>query len=118
MTHTHSHPNAESQWLAHSLSLLLAAPHITLPDEGSEEARLGPGPVDVFTIRFNEMFMPEARGFVGGHAVDREELRKTLVGLQRRWNAAEGSCVGSEVHPTHVTEFHVRTSGLKLARAG
>jgi len=106
MTHSHPQPSAESQWLAHWLSLLLAAPHISVPDESSEEVRLGPGPVDVFTSRFNEMFMPEARGIICGHTVDREELKQTLVGLQRRWNAAEGSCVGCETHPTHISEFH------------
>lgn len=69
---------------------------------------MAPGPVDLFSTKFNQMFMPDARGFVGGQEVDRDQLKETLLGLQRRWNAAEASCAACEVHPTHITEFHVR----------
>lgn len=103
MTHCHPKPSEESQWFAQALAQLLAAPHVSIPDEGPA---LGPGPVDVFTSRFDELFMPEAHGFVCGQPVNREELKETLIGLQRRWDAVDAQCIGCEAHPTHITEFH------------
>lgn len=106
MPRSNPKPSTDSQWLATSLSSLLAAPHVHIADE-SPLLPTGPGPVDVFSTKFEQMFVPDARGFVAGREIDREELKETLLGLQRRWNAAEGSCAGCEVHPTHITEFHV-----------
>ncbi|GJF00106.1 hypothetical protein PsYK624_163850 [Phanerochaete sordida] len=102
MTPTHPAPGHESEWLAHALAQLLAAPHISV-DEGPDE---GAASVDVFTSRFDELFVPEARGIVCGHAVDRAALKRTLAGLQRRWDAAEGACVGCAAHPAGVPEFN------------
>ena len=108
MPHSHPRPNPESQWLATSLSTLLKSPHIVLDE--SPLLPLAPGPVDIFTVKFDQLFTPDARGYVCGKEVDRKELKETLLGLQRRWNAADSSCAGCVAHPTHITEFHVRTA--------
>ena len=50
---------------------------------------MGPGPVDMFTVRFNQFFMPEAHGTICGHSVDREGLKQSLLNLQKRWNSEE-----------------------------
>ncbi|OBZ67219.1 hypothetical protein A0H81_12938 [Grifola frondosa] len=46
-----------------------------------------PGPIDLFSTRFNTYFMPEARGMLAGRSVDREELKEGLLALQRTWDS-------------------------------
>lgn len=50
---------------------------------------MGPGPVDMFTVRFNQYIMPEARGTICGRVVDREELKEGLLNLQKKWNTED-----------------------------
>ncbi|GJE98485.1 hypothetical protein PsYK624_147170 [Phanerochaete sordida] len=101
------HPtNIESTWLASALTTLLAAPHPAAPD-ASPLLPAGPPPPDEFSAAFDALFAPEAHGFVGAHALDREKLKATLLGLHSRWNAAEGACVGCDVHEVALPEdFH------------
>ena len=113
MPHSHPKPSRDSQWLATSLADLLNTQHVVVADE-SPLLPSGPGAVDKFSTKFDEMFSPEARGFVDGQEVDRETLKETLLGLQRRWNSAEGTCVGCVAHPTHVVKFHVSVVRLLL----
>lgn len=75
---------SSNHWLSDCLCDLMASPHIAMPPHGG--MHLGPGPVDVFTTRFNEYFDHEARGTLCGHAVDREGLKAGLLALQKRWN--------------------------------
>ncbi|PSR84413.1 hypothetical protein PHLCEN_2v5450 [Hermanssonia centrifuga] len=96
-------PESRSLWLAQSLSSLLASPHVHIPNVGIE---MGPGPVDMFSVRFDQMFTPDAQGFVCGEEVDRESLKESLLGLQRRWNEKEGTCKASKVHQTELLDFH------------
>lgn len=76
---------SSNHWLADHLCDLLASPHISLPSRGG--LFLGPGPVDLFTTRFNNCFAPDATGEVGGHEVDREGLKEALLMLQQHWNS-------------------------------
>lgn len=50
---------------------------------------MGPGPVDLFTVRFNEYFMPDAHGTICGQTVDREGIKNGLLSLQKRWNTEQ-----------------------------
>lgn len=97
-------PESRSAWLADHLEQLMAAPHVHLPEEG---ALLAPGPVDMFSSRFNEMFMPDAHGYLGADHVDRQQLKECLLGLQRRWNEQTARCKGLPPHEVHDMEFHV-----------
>ncbi len=108
-------PESRSLWLAQSLSSLLASPHVHIPNVGIE---MGPGPVDMFSVRFDQMFTPDAQGFVCGEEVDRESLKESLLGLQRRWNEKEGTCKASKVHQTELLNFHVGVLSIfMLSRA-
>lgn len=101
----HTKPNTDSDWLATALSVLLNTPHTVPPDASP----LLPGertPHDEFSARFDEVFAPGAHGFVGQHPVDRAGLKDLLLGLHSRWNAAEGACVGCEVHELPLEDFH------------
>ena len=73
-----------SHWLSECLCDLMASPHIAMPPHGG--MHLGPGPVDVFTTRFNQYFTSTAHGSICGHPVDREGLKESLLALQKRWN--------------------------------
>lgn len=99
-------PETRSQWLAEQLQQLMVAPHVHVT-EGAEGAAMGPGPVDMFSTRFDAMFMPDAHGWVGGERIDRHSLKECMLGLQRRWNEKEATCKGMPPHEMHDMEFHV-----------
>jgi len=50
---------------------------------------MGPGPVDLFSTKFNNAFAHDVKAFVVGKEVSREELKAKLLGLQKHWNAEE-----------------------------
>ncbi|OJT15329.1 hypothetical protein TRAPUB_8125 [Trametes pubescens] len=75
---------SSNRWLSDCLCDLMASPHVAMPPHGG--MHLGPGPVDVFTTRFNEYFGHEACGTLCGRPVDREGLKTGLLALQKRWN--------------------------------
>ncbi|KAI0675078.1 hypothetical protein C8Q78DRAFT_1075410 [Trametes maxima] len=75
---------SSNHWLSDCLCELMASPHVSMPSLGG--IHLGPGPVDVFTTRFNEYFVPDARGTLCGRPVDRDGLKAGLLALQKRWN--------------------------------
>ncbi len=77
----------QSHWLSDCLCELMSSPHVAMPPHGG--MHMGPGPVDMFTVRFNEFFMPEAHGTICGHPVGREELKDRLLNLQKRWNSED-----------------------------
>ncbi|TBU38791.1 hypothetical protein BD309DRAFT_826910, partial [Dichomitus squalens] len=72
-----------SHWLSECLCELMASPHVSMPPHGG--MRLGPGPMDVFTTRFEQYFTSTAHGTICGHPVDREGLKEGLLALQKRW---------------------------------
>ncbi|KAI0769630.1 hypothetical protein BD413DRAFT_477433 [Trametes elegans] len=84
-----------NHWLSDCLCDLMASPHVSMPSQGG--MHLGPGPVDVFTTRFDQYFEPNARGTICGRSVDREGLRAALLALQKRWNT-EALKVSDEAH--------------------
>ena len=51
-------PESRSAWLAEHLKELMESPHVHLTEGGAEMA---PGPVDMFSTRFDAMFMPDAQ---------------------------------------------------------
>lgn len=105
---TNSTTTTDSTWLARALSALLAAPHPAALDASPLLPTGEPAP-DEFSAQFDALFAPGAHGFVGAHALDRAQLKATLLGLHSRWNAAEGACVGCDVHEVALPEdFHVR----------
>lgn len=75
---------SSNRWLSDCLCDLMASPHVVMPPHGG--MHLGPGPMDVFTTRFNEYFGHEACGTLCGRPVDREGLKTGLLALQKRWN--------------------------------
>ena len=78
---------SHSHWLSDCLCDLMASPHISMPPHGG--MLMGPGPVDLFTVRFDQYFMPGAHGTICGHAVDRDGIKDCLLNLQKRWNTEE-----------------------------
>lgn len=96
-------PESRSQWLAEQIQQLMVAPHVHVTESVEE----GPGPVDMFSTRFDGMFMPDAHGWVAGERMDRQHLKECMLGLQRRWNEKEASCKGMPPHEVHDMEFHV-----------
>ncbi|OCH87551.1 hypothetical protein OBBRIDRAFT_796089 [Obba rivulosa] len=96
---THLSPSLYSQrptmstpspdWLQSQLSTLLASPyiHFNKPTAGPLAGlRMGPGPIDLFSTRFANMFTADATGTVAGQAVDRDGLKDALLALQKRWS--------------------------------
>ena len=94
-----------SQWLADQLRDLMATPYVQV----DEEEGMGPGPVDMFSTKFDAMFMPDAHGWVCGERTDRDGIKESLLGLQRRWNEKEAKCQQSTPQNMNSMNFHVRT---------
>lgn len=47
---------------------------------------MGPGPIDVFSTKFANMFTKDATGVLNGKEVDREGLKEGLLKLQKVYN--------------------------------
>lgn len=95
--------SAPSRWLASELATLLSTPQQgNLPEVAPTQV----GEVDHFTSRFDNVFLRHARGLVSGKEVDREELKQTLLILQKRWNASNVRYVNCELH-YRIDGFHV-----------
>ncbi|PSR78708.1 hypothetical protein PHLCEN_2v7297 [Hermanssonia centrifuga] len=79
---------ATSEWLQEQLSTLLASPHIHFshPKFPGAHMRMGPGPIDVFSTKFANMFTSDATGTVAGTQVDKDGLKESLLALQKQWN--------------------------------
>ena len=107
--HTMSTAPASPEWLQQQLTTLLASPYIHFsnpPLPGGR--RLGHGPIDLFSTRFNAMFMRHARGLVGGREVDREGLKQSLLAMQKSWNAAQDHAYEDTALHHRIDGFHVR----------
>lgn len=75
-------------WLSKEISQIITSPHISFPNPtGSLPFRMGPGPVDLFSTRFNNTFAYDVKATVDGQEVSREGLKAKLLGLQKYWNA-------------------------------
>ncbi|KAI0344534.1 hypothetical protein BDW22DRAFT_1354613 [Trametopsis cervina] len=103
--------SAPSKWLADELATLLSTPH------SSESAQMDgmsveDDPVDLFTTRFNHVFIRHARGLVLGKEVDREQLKQTLLALQKRWNASDCRYDNCDLH-RRIDGFHPEM-GVKM----
>ena len=80
-------PQPDDQWLIKKLGTLLASPYIHFKNPGGPLGiRLGPGPVDLFSTNYENLFAKEAKGVVYGKEVDRDELKEALLAIQRQWN--------------------------------
>jgi len=75
-----------AHWLSKELSTLLASPHISFP---KTQIRLGPGPIDLFSTNFNNLFVPDVEVTVDGKKASRDELKQKLLNLQKHWKPEE-----------------------------
>jgi hypothetical protein len=50
---------------------------------------MGPGPVDLFSTKFNNAFTPDVKAVVAGEEVNREGLKEKFLALQRHYGAQD-----------------------------
>ncbi|KIJ36308.1 hypothetical protein M422DRAFT_34279 [Sphaerobolus stellatus SS14] len=97
--------SSNAAWLQSAISELLISPYIHFRAPAAIGIRLGPGPIDVFSTRFNNDFTP--------NRVDREELKQRLLGLQQHYSP---DTVTFETPATGTSsdhnEVHVTFTGL------
>ncbi|KZT65502.1 hypothetical protein DAEQUDRAFT_740593 [Daedalea quercina L-15889] len=86
MSDSQSITAVSSEWLQEKLQLLMNSPYIHFSHPNLHGIRMGHGPVDLFSTRFNNMFTSDATGVVAGNQVDKEGLKQALLALQRKWN--------------------------------
>lgn len=72
-------------WLSTEIAKLLASPHISFPNPPAG-IHLGPGPIDLFSTNFNNIFASDVVAQVDGKGVSRDELKQELLNLQKHWN--------------------------------
>ena len=101
--------SAPSQWLANELTALLSSPHTVAlpPHDITNSPYQAAGHADPFSARFNDMFLRHARGIVGGREVDREELKRALLALKKRWNPSQVRYEDCESLHRRIEGFHV-----------
>ncbi|KAI0789369.1 hypothetical protein C8Q75DRAFT_765355 [Abortiporus biennis] len=92
-----------SQWLEEKLAELLASPHISFASHksGLPGIRLGPGPIDLFSTRFNNLVTHDVTGSVAGKHVDKAGLKEGLLALQKKWNPDTASFNASTASEPH-----------------
>jgi len=77
-------------WLSKEISQIITSPHISFPKPAAPlQFRIGPGPIDLFSTRFNNVFAFDVKATVAGEEVSREELKAKLLGLQKHWKPEE-----------------------------
>ena len=77
-------------WLSKEISQIISSPHISFPKPAAPlPFKMGPGPVDLFSTRFNNTFAYDVQATVTGEEVSREGLKAKLLGLQKHWSAGE-----------------------------
>jgi len=79
--------SSKATWLKTAIAELLASPHIHFRAPVGLGIRLGPGPIDLFSTKFNNDFTPDVTAVVAGQQVDREGLKEKLLGLQQHYSA-------------------------------
>ncbi|KAI0348195.1 hypothetical protein BDW22DRAFT_1424401 [Trametopsis cervina] len=94
------------EWLQDHLAELLASPyiHFTQPKLPGRQLRMGPGPVDLFSTRFSNMFARDATGVVNGQEVGKDDLKQSLLKLQKHYTKDSLKCT-----PQGVTHGQVST---------
>jgi len=75
-----------SEWLQEKLQTLMNSPYIHFNQPKLPGLRMGHGPVDLFSTRFNNWFTSDATGVVAGNEVDKDGLKQALLALQKKWN--------------------------------
>ncbi|KAH9830530.1 uncharacterized protein C8Q71DRAFT_786274 [Rhodofomes roseus] len=75
-----------SEWLQEKLQTLMNSPYIHFNQPKLPGLRMGHGPVDLFSTRFNNWFTGDATGVVAGNQVDKAGLKDALLALQKKWN--------------------------------
>ena len=80
--------STSADWLSTELAKLLASPHISFP-KPPPGIHLGPGPVDLFSTYFSNLFSSDVRATVDGDSVSRDVLKQKLLNLQKHWNPEE-----------------------------
>lgn len=73
-----------ADWLSTGISELLNSPHISFPKPPTG-IRLGPGPIDLFSTKFNNLFALGVEAKVDGEEVSRDDLKQKLLNLQKHW---------------------------------
>ena len=73
-----------TSFVEQALSSILSSPHISI----SAPIPTGPGPVDLFSTRFNNTFTADAKGLVDGESVDLDGLKQKLLALQTHYDPA------------------------------
>ena len=73
------------QWLPTELAKLFASPHISFP-KPPPNIHLGPGPIDLFSTVFNNIFASNVEATVDGQKVSRDVLKQKCLNLQKHWN--------------------------------
>ncbi|KAF9652050.1 hypothetical protein BDM02DRAFT_360015 [Thelephora ganbajun] len=113
-----SNPIAETTmndgWLSKEISQIIVSPHISFPKPPGSLLRMGPGPVDLFSTRFNNTFAFDVKATVAGKNVSRDELKERLLGLQKHWKAEEVNFQDESEGPHSETVVHV-SSGKTIS---
>ena len=90
----------DDEWLSKEIWQIITSPHISFPKPtGPLHFRMGPGPVDLFSTRFNNAFAFDVKATVAGEEVSREELKAKLLGLQKYWKAEQAKLQNESAGP-------------------
>jgi len=94
-------------WLSKEIWQIITSPHISFPKPtGPLQLRMGPGPVDLFSTRFNNTFAFDVKVTVAGEEVSREELKAKLLGLQRHWRDEQAKFQDESAGPVRCFGHH------------
>ncbi|KIJ38896.1 hypothetical protein M422DRAFT_258303 [Sphaerobolus stellatus SS14] len=79
--------SSNAAWLQIIISELLVSSYIYFRTSAVLGIRFGPGPLDVFSTRFNNGFTPNVTATVASESVNKDDLKERLLGLQQHYSA-------------------------------
>jgi hypothetical protein len=100
--------SSSNEWLEKTLTDILSSPHISFPQQtGNLHIRMGHGPIDLFSTRFMNSFTDDVKATVAGQEMTRDELKASLLALQKHWNSDSVQFAPSHVsHPFMTPLYH------------
>lgn len=72
-------------WFTSKFSELMASSHISFPTP-PPNIHLGPGPIDVFSTKFDDLYPDDVEAAVDGEVVSKDDLKQKLLNLKKRWD--------------------------------
>jgi len=108
---------AAEQFVEESILTLLSSPGpISIPR--LPFGRGGPGPIDVFSSRFANLFTDDVAASFNGESIDRNGLKEKLVALKKKFDPSSASFDDDGSSSSNANDVHTKLQWNALSSQG